>query len=769
MTGVRRAAAAALGCFFALASAAPAQVVRADAGVAGNASVGGVASGIGGAVRGTIGGVAPGVGSLTSAGGTAHASPLRLSGPDATVGGLGSAPSAFGAPASLSTAPSFFRGNGSATASLQAEVKQQLIGTLRAVANGTVTMQLTDGSTRSFQAAPALAATLRGYVGKDVYLRSADGTHITSLVGRQDTTRGIVTAVNGQLVTFVSPNGEVHSIMLDRGGVEALTVRVGSSVVGSSNDFGRTANVTVLSASPHSALLDVYVGRLGTVAAGTAVLGMGRGEQSFAVSPATARLLRGLRGRTVAVAAPDGVHVKNVLADATVAHLVAAARARQHAGNAIEADVVASSAGRLTLQLPNGDTASYLGNVARLGIRARAPVTVTPLDRFHVRVTARGHAATLLGADVCATVNARCRDAMNGSVVASTPTSVSVELPGGDVATYLGDMRPLSAAVNAPITVTPLDATHARLTAGTNVLNAIDATACVTINDGCRAMPGTVTSTGKGSLGVTLADGHVLALSGRADGIAMNAPVLVQALDGTHAMVQTGAQAADLANAAACASLNAVCADAGGVRLGVSVGRIPGSANDGGAVNAGGGNSGAPGTGRGPGLREQSGDGTGVRDTTAAGNARQVATANAAASTCSQDGQIAATVSDVADGHPLANVVVTISGPVEATWHTDAAGAVRFVKLPSGSYRMHVASAAYKTIASPAFHVDCQAAATLHFRLAPLASSSSGANSSVVVGMGPRANRQTVALTASRGAVCVATPPHRRRSVLCSG
>jgi hypothetical protein len=591
---------AAVGFIVAFTTAAGAQV-GAGGGALGPAAgaAGSAASRLGGTIGGAVGGVVGGTGAVTGglpigggvgngiAGGVTGVRLPGLSGPSGTIGasvslgrngvtGSGSLGGVNFIPPSRLLDP-----NGAASAAVQLERKQQVKGILRSVSGSTVAVQQPDGTTRTVQAGPEIASALGAFVGKPVFLRSADGVHVTSFVGQHDVTRGIVTALTGDLVTFLSPNGEVHSVMLSRGGASALHLRDGASVVAASNDFGNTAAVGALNLAPASSLLDAYVGTVRAVNGNTVSLGVGPAQQSFAVTPATARTLASLRGRTVALDSPDGVHVKSLLSDATVNNLVAAARGSVRT-NAATASVLSATNGRLTLQLPDGDVRSYVGNAASLHTSARVPVTIVPLDGVHVRIGAGAHVATMADANACLTVNANCRGSIPANVVAAMPTSLSVQYPSGDVATYLGNVGGLSAAAGVPVTVTPLSGTTARIQAGAQAANLVDAKACVTINAGCRAMPGTVSAIGPGTVGVTLADGNRLNLGGNGAGLAVNAPVIVQPLDGMHAILQAGGQVADVANAGACVTVNAVCG-ANGTAAGAPLAGAP-NANGNGIV-----------------------------------------------------------------------------------------------------------------------------------------------------------------------------------------
>jgi Carboxypeptidase regulatory-like domain len=915
------AATAATVCLLAaLTTGAPAQVGGVAKAGAVTSAAGNAASRAGGAIGGalgsTVGGAAAGVGGTTAAAGgllgaagsagsagglnagRGLASP-SFSGPSGTIGasaplggsgalaGSGSLGGNFNAPAQL------FQANSTASAAVRLELKQLVQGTLQSVSGSNVTIRQRDGTTRTVEAGPEIAAALAAYAGKQISLRSADGVHVTSFVGRSDVTRGIVTALSGDLVAFASPNGEVHSVLLGNGGVSKLHLRQGASVVATSNDFGLTASVATLNLAPASSLLDAYIGSVRSVAGNTVSLGVGPAQQTFVVTPATARALAALRGKTVALDAPDGVHVKSLLTDATVSRLADAAHGQVRQG-AVTANVVSATSGRLTLQLPDGDLRSYVGNAASLHSSTRVPVTIAPLDALHVRVRSGARVANMADANACVTVNASCRASMHGSVVAATPTSLSVQYPSGDVATYVGNLGGLTASAGVPVTVTPLSAVSARVQAGAQAANLVDAKACVTINAGCRAMPGTVSATGPGTATVTLADGTPLALAGNSAGLAVNSPVFVQPLDGTNAIVQAGGQAAQLANVGACATLNAVCTansrggssgaptgtNGGSATMGVQTARTsanlgggatPNAANPTGsngaanaglrtgaaantaatgcvsvngsnctsasaaqngngvtvaarrgapvlsaaanpsvgnavASNAGNGGSGNNGSGSGNGNNGSNGNGSGANGNGGAGNGgnggagnggnngggsdaqlglpvskasvAQIAAADAFATTCGQDGQIAAGVSDIASHAPVANARVQLAGPIDVTWHTDAEGMLRFLKLPAGTYRVTVSSSGYGTITSPAFTVDCTHAANLAFKLA----AGKTAGSAVIAGNAPRLEHRAVASAAAGGAVCTAgrttgIAPHGRRAfanarshraVLCS-
>jgi Carboxypeptidase regulatory-like domain len=999
-------------------------------------------SGIGGTVRGAVGGAVGGVGGaggaatggLGAAGGSlgglraGNGASMQFSGPAGTIGtSAGGGGGIFGG-ASLNggnfNAPAqLFQPNSTASAAVQLERKQQLKGTLLGVNGSTVTVQQPDGAKRTVQAGPEIASALASYVGKPIYLRSADGVHVTSFVGREDVTRGIVTDLAGDLVTYASPNGEMHSVVLAAGGVSKLQLRPGASVLAVSKDFGATASVAPLNLAPASSLADVYIGNVRSVAGNTVRLGLGQGQQSFGVTPSTAATLSALVGKTVALDVPDGTHVKSLLTNATVARLAENARG-QVKTNAATASVVNATNGRLTLQLPNGDLRSYRGNAAALHTSARVPVTITPLDQTHVRVRSGTHVANMADANACVTVNAACRGAMQGNVVAATPTSVSVQYPNGDVATFVGNAGGLAATAGVPVTVTPLNAVSARLQTHAQAANLVDATACVTINSGCRAMPGTVTAVHNGSVAVTLPDGQKLDLAGSNAGLSVNTPVFVQPLDNTHALVSAGAQAAELANAGACTAVNAVCPGNGGGAPGagtsgvalaaagspaassVSGGATPntanpagssgganasagtplangansaacasvnntncaqprtaagvsthaarstanvgsgatpntanpggssgggnvaggstaagnpngsgcvsvngsncapgsGAANGGGAAggpsagvstsrggtvgtmgvnsagatagtgngtaggnvaagrggmstqaraagntvaansngagagggsgngagggnggngngsnggtgsggsnsgggnngsgNSGAGNSGGGGNGGGSNGDGGGSNGAGGNDATGAvGLAAKVVSvaqigAVDRATTCSQDGQIATGVADIASGKPIANARVQLAGPISVAWRTDAEGSLRFLKMPTGTYRVTASAPGYQPVESPAFNVDCVQAANLAFKLAAIRAAAAAGSvralpaaktsrSYATVGRAPRLARVAVKKVASHHAICAAkhvasgNERHRRtlagarshREVICS-
>ncbi|HET9393881.1 MAG TPA: carboxypeptidase-like regulatory domain-containing protein [Candidatus Rubrimentiphilum sp.] len=427
-------------------------------------TVGGVVSGtLGGAVSGTLGG--------------ARGGGVLPSGPAGTVSGV--------SPGTMSSSPSRPEGPGSSP-SLRSSVAsaigvmahQQFVAQVLSVTPTSARVRLRDGSTRTLALTRGLAAALRAYVGKTVMLRSVDGTHLTGIVGQNDAVRGTVIAIDDNNVTMVSPNGETFVISLAAN--QRPRFGVGARVVAVSHDFGRTVQL-----SPISALADAYLGKVSGASGNTVTLRMGNQLQSFAADSAMVRLAAAHAGQTVAVDSPDGLNVKSLLSGATLLHLAAVARGTAVATNGISAAVTAVGNGRLTAQLPNGDLQTLSGNVGSLHASSSVPIVITPLDRAHFRVQSGTHAATLADANVCATANSSCKSSMQGHVVTVGPESLSVRMGNGDVSTLFGKIASLGLTRGSPITVTPLDKTLARVTSGSRVANVVRASACSTINSGC--------------------------------------------------------------------------------------------------------------------------------------------------------------------------------------------------------------------------------------------------------------------------------------------
>lgn len=557
-------AAIALAVLMSTPSTTQAQVAAAIGAVAG---AGGI---VGGAVSGTAGGVgtiSAGAGNIAGRATGALGASGTLTGPTGTLSGLAGATDGSTGPSSGFGSAAWRMGNGAVTnlpsstlATLEA--KQQVIGQIVSLSPSAVTVRLPDGTAKTFQIAPGTANTLRAYVGKTVHLRTVDGTHISSVVGQNEAVRGTVAAINGNLVTFVTPTGEIHSLALNGNGVAQLHLQVGSSLLSSSSDFGKSARLSALNGSPRSALADVYMGRIAALSPGNVVLGIGPSRQQFAIDATLGRILGRMGNSTVAAYAPDGTHVSALLTAPALLQLVHASRSGANVQSGrIAATVMAASRGNVTLQMPNGDVASYVTNPGNALLRARVPVTVTPLDSVHVRIAAGARAATLADAGLCATVNASCRGSETGHVIAVSPTFITARLANGDSRTFLGNVRPLVANAGVPVTITPLDAVHARITAQGHAANLMDATACVTINAACRATPATVVGTGPASVTVRLPDGRLTTLQGNPAplGVSANVPVIVQPLDRTHAMLAANGNALQMADAGLCVTLNTSC------------------------------------------------------------------------------------------------------------------------------------------------------------------------------------------------------------------
>lgn len=569
-------AALAVALFLGISSTTQAQVVV--PGGAG-AAIGGIAGGaLGGAVNGvasaggTASGALNGAGAIGPGGAVGGATGILgaridLSGPSGTISGLSNETSNSGAPA-IGFGSAAWSRTGSAAANLSSsalaklEAGQQVVGQLIAVSASSATVRLQDGASKTYLISGEIAASLRSFIGKAVHLRSVDGVHISSVVGKTDVARGIVTNLNGNLATFVTSAGEIHTLSLGSNGVAQLQLRIGSSVVSSSNDFGKTARLSVLNISPSSALSDIYIGRVATLSGNRVVLGIGPSQQEFVIDGALSRTLSPLRGSTVAAYAADGVHVTSLISSPSLLQLVSAAHGRGalNAGR-VAATVVATQRGRVTLQMPNGDLATYLTNPGNAMFHARVPVTVTPLDRVHVRVSAGAKVATLADAGLCVTVNSTCRGSQSGRIIAMSPTFVTVRLGNGDSRTFIGNIAPLAADAGVPVTVTQLDAVHASITANGRAAGLLDARACVTINAGCHAMPATVVGTGPSNVTIRLPNGDLRTLQGNPAplGVSANVPIIVQPLDGTHAVLAANGNALQMIDASACVTVNAHC------------------------------------------------------------------------------------------------------------------------------------------------------------------------------------------------------------------
>lgn len=441
------------------------------------------------------------------------------------------------------------------------ELRQRVEGRLLRVSGNRVTVATANG-THTLIASSEMAAALRAFVGKRIFLRTADGVHVTSLVGRHDTIRGVVSAINGNAVTFMTPSGEVHTITLGAGAVGKLGLHAGSRVVSVSNDFDKTATLSAVRLAPSSILNDAFVGRITAVSGNAAHLRVGGTQQTFLADRTTAQTMAQLVGKTIVLIAPDGLHVQSLLSAPMVTQLIAAARGSVGVNNGVLAQVLARSGNRATIQLPDGDVVTYLTQTPLAFSRSRAAVTLVPLDFVHARIVAGSKVYKAVDAGACGTINSTCSSQERGSVVAAGPTSISVRSANGALHTFVGDVHGLSLNAGVPVTITPLDRVHARVATGAAAANLVDARVCVTINDGCRQMTGSVLSASPGRVTVGLGDGSTLQLQpapGNA-GLTANVPVVVQPLDGTHAIVQANNNVMQVANLNACVTVNAMCA-----------------------------------------------------------------------------------------------------------------------------------------------------------------------------------------------------------------
>jgi hypothetical protein len=695
---------------------------------AASAGIGGAVKGLVGSAAGVAGSIVTGVstgaanlatGALSAASGL-NASGITFSGPSSTFtsAGYGNTIDVGAGGASLSI--EVRTGNsGTRTRSALAayEARQQIQGRLLSVAGSRVVVRASNGSAKPYSVTPQAAASLKPYVGKNVYLRTVDGKHVSSVIGKNDVVRGTVTSVDGNAMTFVSRNGEVRTLALTSSALSALHVRPGATVVATSNDFDRTMNIGVISQQTSSSLGSVYVGKVDSVSNGMATLGVGASQQQFRVDSTLSSQLKSLHGKTVAANSTDGVHITSLMTPATLAHLTSTSASRIGNGP-VQANVLSASYGRLSVQMPNGDVESYrtTGNPASAGLRAGVPVTVMPLSSMHARIAARGHALNAADANACVTVNSTCASSSSGKALSVTPSALTMRLPSGDVRTYLGTTQSLRAHAGTPVTATPLDSTHSRLTASGKVANMLDASACVTINAGCSSVPATVNSTGSSTISLGLPNGNRTTLHGSIStlGAQPGVPVTIQPLTSTSAVVTANGHAAMLADTNICATLNARCP----ASTGTGSGGAPGGTGSGGGTGTGSG--GAPGgTG--------SGGGTGFGGTTTGNDgstggrspedmfpisAGDVIAYETAAQTCSQDGQVVVRVTNPA-GAALSNVDVAISGISSPHWSTSADGSVRFIHMPEGYYSATISKHGYTVLRTPQFYLSCMQAQSL--------------------------------------------------------
>ena len=549
-----------------------------SAGAAG--ALGAAAGGIAGTATGTVSGTVSGSlgGPVAGAAGAAGAAMgnvgAALSGPAGTITSGASSAAGFGggslgigtslpvtSPAeAMRFSNALFSRSMRSAMSLMA--RQRVIGVVDAVGPTFARVRLADGSETVLSVTGEMADALRPYLNKTVMLRTADGQHVLSFVGRDDVVRATVAGVDGNTVSLISPSGEVFVMTIAP--KAGAWLHVGARVIAQSHDYGSSALLSVLNIAPRSELGDVYVGQLAHVGSSSLTLRFGTMLQTFNADATLRRTAAHLNGKTVAIVAPDGNGVKSFLAAPTLTALLGAAQSGDSSGT--RAVVLAATRNYLMLQLPNGDVRSFTGPVAAASLRSGATTHFAPLDAFHVRVQTNSGVAKLADVDACATLNARCKTSMNGNAVAVTASSLAVRFPSGDVATFLGDVLPSGAAPGLPVTVTPLNSTHARVAVAGKVLDLLDASACVTINSGCQAMTGAVTSTGRGTMSVRFADGSTATLSGVVEGadLRTNDPIIVQPLNSSHAVVQIGSTIGNLVAVNGCATLNASCSTSGG-------------------------------------------------------------------------------------------------------------------------------------------------------------------------------------------------------------
>ncbi len=778
-------------------------------GVAGGA-VGGATGGIGGTVGGLGGSVGGALGSAIGSLGGMNGSPT---GPLGSISGGG-----FGSPAGGLTRSSLLgpAAKVNVAAQVAVEMQQRVNGQLVSLTGDAVNVRLADRSTKTLHANADVIASLRPFLNKNIFLRSVDGILVSSVVGQNDTVRGTVTAINGGLLTFVSPNGEVRSITLPQDGLAKSGLRVGVSVVSTSNDFGRTGRLALLRVSPSSPLSDVYVGNVAGVNGTLLKLRIGNNLQFFNVDRGLLPALASVHGRTIALISDDGASVKNLFAARTLDLLTSAAFWSHPVRAGAVASIITMSRSKMVAQLANGDTMTMLSQGPNLlTVKARVPVVITPLNTTHVRVRAGAQVLSLLNADACVTVNAGCRGSLAGRAVTVSPTSLTVRLFNGDINTFLGNMRSVDLAAGVPIVITPLDAVHARIVAGANVVSVVKATACVTINSGCKSSPATVVAVSPAQLQLRLPNGDISNLNGNPAALRLSAdvPVQIQPLDNQHVIVLANAQVAQLSDAHACVTVNASCLANGGApgignggnpvsgnasgvtasgcvsvngsacTPGTSSTGSPASGNNGGitaggcvSVNGsgcangrglpGGGRATPPGTGTGSntdgngannGTGDIGGNSGDVSGPTSLSNASGIAQlAFEGAPACSEDGQIAVSVRNAKNGVMLQNATVALMGHQSVVWHTSADGMVRYLRMPSGTYRVRVEKTGYAPISSPEFNVDCREAANLSFELAAIDPAKKAATpSTLAVSRAPRVTRTNVARVVKKTAMCV--------------
>jgi hypothetical protein len=630
--------------------------------------------------------------------------------------------------------------NGSIRAALSVMAKQEIIGAVKSVAATHVVVTTASG-TRTLSIAPGAAATLRAFLGRTIMIRTIDGARVASIVGHYDSVRGTVDGVDGNALSFVTPSGEVFVMTLLR---SAAGLRVGSRVVAQSSDFGKSVSLTTLNVSAPSSLADVYVGKVVAAGAGQITLSFGKMTQRFSADSATIATASRLQGKVVALDVPDGVDVKSMLTSGTLSHLTSGLTGQSL--SALPASVVAANHGSVSLQLPNGDLVTYVGNLAQANLKSNEAVTIVPLDRFHARLTANAHAFNVANADACVTINSSCKATTSGHVVSATATALSVRFASGDVSTFLGKVPAGSTLPGTGAVVTALDSTHARVVVQGAAFNALDAHACVTINAGCNAMTGTVKGTSP--LTVQFADGSTATLLGNrslAGAVQANSPILVQPLDATHAVAQAGTSVSDVGlSSLACDSVNASCSRSttstvassgnGGGNGSSGTGNASGNGSAGngnsGNGNSGNGNSGNGNSGSGN-TTGNSGAGRTLKSSLNAADptgwlAAQVSVSEAVGLAFANDGspnfnagQAIVQVVDASDGAPLGNAAVEINGASNAYAVSDGSGTIAFMSLVPGDYSVGVARSGYGSMRSR-FHVGTASASSVMLALLPI-------------------------------------------------
>lgn len=433
----------------------------------------------------------------------------------------------------LAAAPAAAAAHGGLAGGLVGGLGGTVSGTLSGSSSATVGatmngsgMSLGSGAAQNVNAqAPMLDATVDSWT--DAYLK-VNGSMANAIAlenaqraagkietVRAESVRGVVVAIAGDQVAFLSPNGEVRVIALAKGGVERLHLRTGSSVFFKSDDFGKTASLAVMALRRGSMLGDVFVGKIETVGRDDMKLAMDTGTQTFAYSREDAALLKSLAGKIVAVDSPDGVHVKSVLSAATLAGL--------------GANVLSATSAKTMLQLPNGDVATYSGNLTSLALRPGAVVHVKPLDDVHALLSS-GKRSVRVTRDV--------RDSV-AAVVARTPTSIVLRYANGDVRTLLGDVQRVDAKAGSQVAVGVIDGSHMSLTANAVSTTLVDAQACGALSAGCGAMYGVLVASTRDTAQVSLADGETLYLRGSFGTQLGNVACIVQPLGGHQVLLKT--------------------------------------------------------------------------------------------------------------------------------------------------------------------------------------------------------------------------------------